>query len=340
MTDKKRIKIKISTLGTGTPFIKQAPNCIPSWGNCDFYINQAIPECDLWVVYGGLLTEESTNCPGNATLLITNEPPSVKRFSKKFTDQFGTVITCHGGTVRHHPHIIYDQQALPWWVGHKVKQDGSDDSTHEKTYDELKIIQTPEKTKLLSVIASNKRFTKGHRLRDTFVQHLKREFGDMIDVYGIGNNSIEDKWDAIAPYKYHIVIENSRYDDYWTEKLADCLLGESYPFYYGAPNIEQYFNPHTLTTIDITKPQESIHTIRKYIREQTYENEKEFLKEAKNLILDKYQFFPFITAFAQKNVRPGIKIKTVLAPEKNSGIVQKVKTLLRPYLSHVKHKYN
>lgn len=340
MIDTHRIKIKISTLGTGTPFIKQAPGCIPSWENCDFYINQPIPECDLWVVYGGLLTEESVHCPDGATLFITNEPPSVKRFSKKFTDQFGSIITCHGGTVRNHPNIMYDQQSLPWWVGHKVKKDGSDDVVYEKTYDELKKIHSPQKTKLLSVIASNKRFTKGHRLRDSFVQYLKKELGDMVDVYGVGNNSIEDKWDAIAPYKYHIVIENSTYDDYWTEKLTDCFLGESYAFYYGAPNIHDYFDSGVYTPIDITKPEQTIDMIRKCIKEGRYEKATQSLTNAKTALLDTYQFFPHIAHIAQQTRMYGPKIKTVLAPEKNSGIVQKVKDLLRPYLSYVKHQHN
>lgn len=334
----KRIKIKISTLGTGTPFIKQAPHLIPMWKNCDFYINQPIESCDVWVVYGGLLTEETVQCPKDATIFITNEPPSVKRFSRKFTDQFATVITCHGGTVRNHPHIVYEQQALPWWVGHKMKRDDTDQVLYEKTYDELKKIATPPKTKLISVIASNKRFTRGHRRRDTFVQYLKKELGDIVDVYGVGNTLVEDKWDAIAPYKYHIVIENSTYRDYWTEKLSDCLLAESYPFYYGAPNIEKYFDKQVFTQIDINDPTRAIESIRKSIKNNLYEKATPLLAEAKEKVLDTYQFFPFISSLVQKYHTKNVPVSITLAPEKNSSIVHTVKKLLRPYLSYVKHK--
>ena len=41
-------------------------------------------------------------------------------------------------------------------------------------------------------------------------------------------NDIPDKWDAIAPYKYHIVFDNLLSNrTHWSEKLADSFLGFS-----------------------------------------------------------------------------------------------------------------
>ncbi len=316
-------KIKLSTAGGGSPFIKQAPGMRPVWGNCEFYINQDIKECDLWVVYGGLGKIETTRT--SATLLITNEPPSVKTYNKAFTDQFDAVLTCHH---LNHPHVIHSQQALPWWVGHKMKADGSDDTTYEKTYDELMALPTPTKTKLLSIIVSNKRFTKGHRERYDFAEFLKKELGDQIDIFGI-DKPLEDKWDAIAPYKYHIVIENAALDDYWTEKLADAFLGESYPIYYGAPNIENYFSPHTLSTIDITKPQEALGIIKKVIANDAYERSVSALAEAKQLILNTYQLFPMLAAYANSLPANSTKLPIALAPESESSIVKDIKRVCR-----------
>lgn len=311
--------IKLSTAGGGTPFIKQAPGMEPVWKDCTFHINKDVGECDLWVVYGGLSTTETMKT--RATLLITNEPPSVKTYTKKFTDQFDAVLTCH--TINH-PNVIRSQQALPWWVGHKMRPDGADDVTYEKTYDELMSLPTPLKTKLLSIIVSNKRFTRGHRLRYDFAQVLKTELGDQVDVFGI-DKPLEDKWDAIAPYKYHIVIENASLDDYWTEKLSDALLGESYPIYYGAPNIETYFPKGTLTTIDITKPQAALAIIKNLITSDTYERSISKLTHAKQLILNKYQLFPLLATYVDSIPKDTPQRLVTLAPESESSIVKGIK---------------
>lgn len=316
-------KIKLSTATGGTPFIKQAPSLKPVWENCEFFINTDVATCDLWVVYGGLAKTEHTRCPDGATLFITNEPPSVKTYAKKFTDQFDAVLTCQNIK---HPHVIHTQQALPWWVGHNMR--AAESSAYEKTYDELMSLPTPTKTKLLSLIVSNKRFTKGHRRRYAFAKFLKQALGDQIDIFGI-DQVVEDKWDAIAPYKYHIVIENSSYDDYWTEKLADAFLGESYPIYYGAPNIEKYFSSEMITSIDITKPQEALRTIQNLIAHDTYERSVTKLAHAKQSILNNYQLFPMLTAYANNLLHHKENSLRTLAPESESSIVKGIKRVWR-----------
>jgi len=97
------------------------------------------------------------------------------------------------------------------------------------------------KSKLMSVITSSKDFTEGHQKRLNFVRRLKDYFGEDIDVFGRGIREVDDKWDAISPYKYHIALENSVYPHYWTEKLGDVYLSGAYPIYYGCLNLEDYF---------------------------------------------------------------------------------------------------
>jgi len=323
----KKFTIKLSTAGGGKPFLRQLPNLTPIWKDCEFYINEDIPECDLWVVQGGLGKVEQTKCPPDMTLFITNEPPSVKKFSKKFTQQFDYVLTCPGTTKS--GNTIYGQQALPWWVGHKV---GSTSTTYDKTYDQLTALQPTPKTKLLSIIASNKQFTKGHKLRYNFAQYIKKELGDDVDVFGMGENSVEDKWDAIAPYKYHIVIENGSYDHYWSEKLADSFLAQSYPLYYGAPNIHEYFTKDMLTAIDITDPKKALQTIKEVIANDTYEKSVTDLAQAKDLILNTYQLFPMLYTYLHEHLQNEAKTLITLAPERQSGIVPYMKKCVKALL--------
>lgn len=52
----------------------------------------------------------------------------------------------------------------------------------------------------------------------------------------------QDKRDLFLDFQFAIVIENSRQENYFTEKLIDCLVTETIPIYYGCPNIADYFD--------------------------------------------------------------------------------------------------
>ena len=52
----------------------------------------------------------------------------------------------------------------------------------------------------------------------------------------------EAKIDLFREYQFAIVIENSQQENYFTEKLIDCLITKTIPIYWGCPNISEYFN--------------------------------------------------------------------------------------------------
>lgn len=322
--------IKISTPTGGKPFIRQLPSLNQVWDSCQFFINENIPECDLWVVYGGIKEKESTMCTPDGTLFITAEPPSVKKYNNKFLKQFSAILTCQKNL--HHPNLILKQQALPWWVGHKFNKN-LENGEYSKTYDELKKINSVEKNKTLSIIVSNKNFTKGHRKRLDFLKKLKESFGNNIDIFGIGFNEINDKWDAIAPYKYHICIENSSLENYWTEKLSDAFLGMSYPIYYGCTNIHDYFPNNSLSTIDISNPEEAIEKIKSIIEIEVYEKSKFSIQKARNLILEEYQLFPMLTKYANEQIEPKTKKLVTINPEVENKFV----IIIRKIISFLKN---
>ena len=164
---------------------------------------------------------------------------------------------------------------------------------YSQTYDTLKISKPP-KTKLMSIITSNKSFTKGHRERIDFVMKLKAHYGDQLDLFGFGFNDFADKWDAIAPYKYHIALENCSIPDYWTEKLADTYLGNAFPIYYGCKNIVDYFSKESFLTIDIHDVDGAIEIIDNAIREDFAERRAQAVEESKQLVLEKYNLFNLI----------------------------------------------
>ena len=320
--------IKISTPNGGKPFIKQLPGLTERWGDYVFAINEDIPECDFWFVYGNLEKEEHVRCRKGGKVLITTEPPSVKSYSKRFTDQFDAVVTCQNINSKK---TIRRQQSLPWWVGYHT----SNEALVDKTYDQLKEIDvSKKKTKELSIIVSNKIFTKGHRERYHFAKKLQEHFGDSIDVFGIGFEQIDDKWYAIAPYKYHIVIENSQCPDYWTEKLSDAFLGQSYPIYCGCSNINDYFSRESMTRFSIDTPDKAIEEIRNILLKNPYDGAIDSIAESKNLILEKYQIFPALCSYAETLSVTEVKDTAFLSPEETFPIVDFFYKIRRRVLSY------
>jgi hypothetical protein len=288
------VKVKFSPSNVSWNWIRQTPERKGIWGNCQFFINEDIEECDFWFVYEDLPKNETVRCPRGNTVLITGEPESVKKYNEEFLAQFGIIITSNR-SLKHH-NIIYSQQGLPWFVGGKFqKETKSWKEKFEKDYDELSSIKSVNKTKLMSIVFSDKNFTKGHIQRKKFVEKLKNHFGNDLDVFGVGFNEVEDKWDAVAPYKYHLAFENCSVDDYWTEKLSDAFLGFSYPLYYGCKNIDKYFDKDAMAIIDINDFKGSVEKIEKVMSENYYEKHYDKIIEARDLLLNKYNVFALIS---------------------------------------------
>lgn len=109
-------------------------------------------------------------------------------------------------------------------------------------------IQEPkfhEKTRLVSMITSNKRMCQGHIDRLEWVEKFK----DKIDLYGRGFNEIKYKEEGLCDYMYSIAIENGQYETYYTEKLLDCFATGTIPIYLGAPDIGNHFNSDGIITL-------------------------------------------------------------------------------------------
>jgi hypothetical protein len=141
------------------------------------------------------------------------------------------------------------------------------------------------KTKLLSIIASTKRQTIGHNLRHEVIDNLKK-LNIPIDLYGFGYNQIENKVDALKDYHYSIVIENSKTDYYFTEKLIDSFVTGTIPIYWGCPSIGNFFDTNGMLIFDTI---EELKMIINSINEEFYYSKIESIKnnyeEAKKYLL-------------------------------------------------------
>jgi hypothetical protein len=98
--------------------------------------------------------------------------------------------------------------------------------------------QLYNKTKLVSMICSNKQMCEGHIHRLQWAQKIH----DKVDFYGRGFNEISSKEEGLADYMFSVAIENASYETYFTEKIQDCFATGTIPVYYGSPDIGKFFN--------------------------------------------------------------------------------------------------
>lgn len=96
------------------------------------------------------------------------------------------------------------------------------------------------KTKLVSMISSDKGWLRGHQERLLWVEKLKNK----VDLFGRGrDHQLKDKEDGIRDYMFSVSIENDTSDCYFTEKLTDNFVMGTIPIYHGSRKvIEKYFD--------------------------------------------------------------------------------------------------
>jgi hypothetical protein len=97
------------------------------------------------------------------------------------------------------------------------------------------------KSKLCSIVASDKRATEGHNLRHAAVEMI-RTAQLPVDVLGSGYGPFVNKYDALADYYYTVAIEGESLDFCFDEKLLDPLAVGTVPLYWGCPHIDAHFN--------------------------------------------------------------------------------------------------
>ena len=261
--------------------MRQTPGQNGIWDGIQFTVDST-EDCDFLVMLNNSMeTDTQVRCPKENIWALMQEP-----YMKGHSDwmiekhEFFSKVFTHHIPVNDRKYIP-SPPAIPWFVN--------------RTFDELISAEVPVKSKKLSTIVGDAMDVPGHIKRRKFMQYIQNDQSLELDSYGKKINFIEDKWDGLAPYRYSLAIENTSGPDYWTEKIADCFLSWTVPIYYGCTNLEDYFPEESFIRIDIGQPEESLAKIRRIINEDNWERYIPALEEARNLVLNRYQLFPFLS---------------------------------------------
>lgn len=229
---------------------------------------------------------EELKCPKECTILATQEPVSIKRYSKAYTQQFGHLLTNRPPEAEKHPHYHLGRGYYWWYIGRAYSE-----------YANLAI----KKDKIVSVVSSAKkmRYTK-HEARFNLAEYLTQSIPGM-DWFGRGVRDFKKKYEVLEPYKYHVTIENHIGKYHWSEKLSDAFLAECLPFYAGDPAADEIFPKRSFIPIPIDDPKASADIIKTAIANGEYEKRRDAVLEAKRLILGKYNFFAQVMEVIEKS---------------------------------------
>lgn len=72
------------------------------------------------------------------------------------------------------------------------------------------------------------------------------------------------------------------------------------PIYYGCTQITDYFPAESMIQIDIQKPKAAIDKIQKAVANKAWQHNIDAIAYARELILNKYQFFPLMARQIQQ----------------------------------------
>jgi hypothetical protein len=313
--------VKLSSIYDAQALHRQTPGGHGRWGSYQFSkVGERAGKADYWFVLDNLGEPETTTIRSGKAVLICHEPPDIKNYHPGFLRQFDVVVSCHKGF--RHPNVMYRQQGLPWLAGSFTLRGPADhyDAVAELGYDDFAAMPRPAKPRKLSTITSNIAKVRGHRKRQQFMELMQQAIPEL-DVYGRGRNPVADKKDALLPYTFHLALENSAVDHYWTEKLADSYLCHAFPIYYGAPNLADYFPPDSFLAVDIARPRDAVAKIRQLLDNGLNDRQLAAMAEARDLVLNKYNAFALMANICDEleskaDRQPASPVTRTLLPEK------------------------
>ena len=304
-TSGKRIRVKFLSKSQASDnnydlWLKRLPNHVPSWGACDFIFDQHCHDYDWLMVYDDLPKSGDERFPNWAeklpalrenSLLITAEPSVIKNYGRSFVNQFGWILSSQEPWAIKHPRVILSQTGYIWFYG---------GSGERGSYDVLSKQAPPPKPLPISTVCSDKQMRHTlHHARYQFTQDLKARL-PALDIFGAGVRPIDDKADALDPYKLHLAIENHVCRHHWTEKLSDPFLGHCLPLYHGCPNALDYFPEESFIPINIHHLDESVERIQQALRDDEYAKRLPAIQEARRLILNEYALFPLVARLIEE----------------------------------------
>ena len=164
----------------------------------------------------------------------------------------------------------------------------------------------------LSMVLSSRRENTGHEMRLTLAHRLDKDEDIEVNIYGKCNKEnfrnykyeleYYSRDEAIIPYKYHFMAENNSINNYMTEKIIDCILGETLCFYYGCPNLETFIDQECYIKLPLYDTEKSLKIIKESILNNEWEKRIDKIRTEKYKLLNIYSLLPRVKSILKLNL--------------------------------------
>lgn len=173
----------------------------------------------------------------------------------------------------------------------------------DTTYTQFKNLFSIKKTELISSICSSKYFDPGHIKRIDFLKFVESKNDDLIQIHIYNHDNkhnfknykgkhIPNKDAGMMPYKYYFMPENNEEHNFITEKIWEPLLCESLCFYWGCPNVNDWFDERCYIKLDMDDFEKSFNIIKNTILNDEWSKRIDIIRREKQKVLEHYNFFP------------------------------------------------
>jgi hypothetical protein len=311
-----RIIVRVNTLfedkerlfETLKKYAKYSDDKFAYWDEFAF-TTDAINECDALLIFNNPDEEIITNVNPKKVVAFMMEPgiKAMHPWMFKGLDQYAVVYS----PLQESANTVLSHGFLGWHPNY--------------SWQLLTELQPGDKKQQISCIASNLNTVAGHKLRNNFISELKKAIPD-ISYFGKGTHFLPDKFDGLLPYKYSIALENSSLEHYFTEKINDCFLSYTVPIYFGCANIGKYFPEKSFIPVNILDPAAAIKKIRQVMDNDDWAARIDALKEARHLVLNKYQ--PLAGAAAILRTLPDSEKQQVTIRPVPESFIKKTKSII------------
>ena len=220
-----------------------------SWNNgADLYQ----PPCDLVLDIDRYRAERRGKNPRK--VLLQMESPEIEQtfeYQRSHGAEYDLILTYHEEILRLYPHA---RRA----VFGATSMDPTD----------FKEVDVSRKTSAISFPVGAKVQTTGHRYRQVLFQNhflLNRSFPTAFFTSWDWNPPLPSqklpresagKRVLFGEFQFSFVVENCRHENYFTEKLIDCLIMKTLPVFWGAPNIDLFFDTSGWIILETMNPEE------------------------------------------------------------------------------------
>lgn len=136
----------------------------------------------------------------------------------------------------------------------------------------------------------------GHKLRHSIWDNLNKIKN--IPIKKIFTTKLKKDY-IFNTSQFSIIVENSKYENYFTEKIVDCLITKTIPLYFGCPNIKDYFDTRGFILFDSVE--ELIYKLS-ILTPEMYNNKLEYVEKNYNLALNYVDFHGRVDQYINESI--------------------------------------